>query len=97
MGDDDHHPAPYLNRGKSTVLVRVVPKAASFPGSLTFSVPDLWRRTDRRKGSAVKVLTVIFVTAGVLYLLDSQYSGGRYLAMMTQMARHISAGFGFAW
>ncbi len=45
----------------------------------------------------MKVLTVIVVTAGALYLLDSQYNGGRYLAVLTQMARHISASFGFAW
>jgi hypothetical protein len=45
----------------------------------------------------MKVLTVIFVTAGVLYLLDSQYNGGRYLDLLTQIARHISAAFGFAW
>lgn len=45
----------------------------------------------------MKVLTVIFVTAGVLYLLDSQHNGARYLDLLTQMARHISAAFGFAW
>jgi len=45
----------------------------------------------------MKVLTVVIVTAGALYLLDSQYNGGRYLAMLTEMARHISAGFGFVW
>jgi hypothetical protein len=45
----------------------------------------------------MKVLTTIIVTAGVLYILDSQYNGGRYLAVLTQMARHISAAFGFVW
>jgi hypothetical protein len=29
-------------------------------------VPDLWRCTDRRKGSTMKVLTVVIVTAGAL-------------------------------
>jgi hypothetical protein len=60
-------------------------------------VPDLWRCMDRRKRSTMKVLTVIIVAAGVLYLLDSQYNGGRYLDLLTQLARHISAAFGFAW
>jgi hypothetical protein len=45
----------------------------------------------------MKVLTAIFVTAGVLYFLDSAYSDGRYLAMLTQMARNLSAGLGFYW
>jgi hypothetical protein len=45
----------------------------------------------------MKVLTAIFVTAGALYFFDSVYNGGRYLDMLTQMARHISAAFGFTW
>ena len=42
-------------------------------------------------------LTAIVVTAGVLYFVDSAYSDGRYLAMLTQMARNLSAGLGFYW
>jgi hypothetical protein len=45
----------------------------------------------------MKVLTAIFVTAGVLYYLDSEYSGGRYFVMLTQMARQLCAVFGFYW
>jgi hypothetical protein len=60
-------------------------------------VRGLRRSTDGWKGSALKVLTAIFVTAGALYLIDSVYNGGRYLDMLTQMARHISAAFGFTW
>ena len=45
----------------------------------------------------MKALTAIFVTVGLLYFLDSAYSDGRYLEALTQMARHLSAGFGFYW
>jgi hypothetical protein len=45
----------------------------------------------------MKVLTTIFVTAGALYFVDRVYNGGRYLDMLTQMARHLSAAFGFNW
>ena len=43
----------------------------------------------------MKVLTAILVAAGALILFDSVYNGGRYLDMLTQMARNLSAAFGF--
>jgi hypothetical protein len=45
----------------------------------------------------MKALTAIFVTVGLLYYLDSAYSDGRYLDILTQMAKHLSAGLGFYW